>query len=512
MKTIVPIFADQLSVGLSALGEADPAETTIVMMEVAQEAEQVAHHRKKLVFLFSAMRHFAESLAQEGWNVRYVKLDDADNTGSFDSEMKRAVKALSPDRVLVTEPGEYRVEWIVKGWGETFGIPVRILDDTRFFSSREEFAQWAKGRKQLRMEYFYRAMRRKTGFLMNGRGEPEGGKWNYDAENRKPASGDIEFPKVMQFTPDRITDEVAAMVEKRFPDRFGQIEPFWFAVTRGDAKRAARHFVRYALPRFGDYQDAMLENEDFLFHSVLSLYLNTGLLDANELCRMTVEAYDQGNVPLNSAEGFLRQIIGWREYIRGIYWLKMPDYLESNALEAKRDLPWFYWDAKTKMNCLARVVDQTRRQAYAHHIQRLMITGTFALLAGIDPRQVHEWYLAVYADAFEWVELPNTLGMSQYGDGGLLASKPYAASGAYINRMSDYCGQCRYDVKQRIGDDACPFNALYWNFLDRNRNKLADNRRLAMPYRNLEKMNQSQRKSISKRADQVFAMLDSNEL
>ena len=511
MKSIVPIFADQLSASLSALAEVDPDETTILMMEVGEEADQVPHHRKKLVFLFSAMRHFAKQLEDEGWRIRYVKLDDDDNSGSFDGEMQRAVKALKPARIVLTEPGEYRVEAMARKWQETFELPVRIVADNRFLSSREAFADWAEGRKQLRMEYFYREMRRETGFLMNG-DEPEGGKWNYDSDNRKPPKDDLELPRVMHFAPDEITCEVIELVRSRFPDRFGEIDPFWFAVSAGDAKRAAHHFIRYALPKFGDYQDAMLEGENFLYHSVLSLYLNAGLLDARDLCAMAVEAYQDGKVPLNCAEGFVRQIIGWREYVRGIYWWKMPGYLENNALNASRDLPWFYWDGQTKMNCVANVVDQTKRLAYAHHIQRLMVTGTFALLAGIEPRQVHEWYLAVYADAFEWVELPNTLGMSQYGDGGLLASKPYAASGAYINRMSDYCGNCVYDVKSRVSEDACPFNALYWNFLDRNRDTLAGNRRLAMPYRNLEKMDQSERKAISKRSEEIFAMLEADKL
>ncbi|MEM8795030.1 MAG: cryptochrome/photolyase family protein [Pseudomonadota bacterium] len=486
-RTLVFILGDQLSQTLSSLKAADRATARILMVEVMEEATYVAHHKKKIAFLFSAMRHFAAELESDGWTVDYVRLDDPQNTGSFSSELGRAIERHGPSRVLVTEPSEWRVLEAVRSFEDDFGVPVEILDDTSFIATHGEFEDWADGRKQLRMEYFYRNMRRKTGLLMSGE-EPEGGKWNFDAENRKPASGDLFMPEVYRTEPDEITREVLDLVAARFPDHFGDLEPFWFAVTANDAEKALDLFLDVALARFGDYQDAMLTGEPFLYHSLLSLYINAGLLDPLHVCRRVETAYYTGDAPLNAVEGFIRQIIGWREYVRGIYWLKMPGYVSENFFENTRSLPSFYWTAETDMACLRAAIGQTKTEAYAHHIQRLMVTGNFALLAGIDPHEVHEWYLAVYADAYEWVELPNTLGMSQFADGGLLGSKPYAASGNYINKMSDYCGNCAYDVKKKTGEAACPFNALYWDFLVRNEEKLKGNHRLGQVYRTWHKM------------------------
>jgi deoxyribodipyrimidine photolyase-related protein len=342
-------------------------------------------------------------------------------------------------------------------------------------------------------------MRRKTGLLMDG-DKPAGGQWNYDAENRKPPRRGEPIPRPLSFEPDAITGEVLALVAARFGGHIGRLDGFDFAVTHEDAMRQRAHFLRHMLPRFGDYQDAMLTGEPFLWHSILSPYLNAGLLDPLDLCRAAEEEYREGRAPLNAVEGFIRQIIGWREYVRGIYWREGPDYTARNFLNATRDLPGFYWTGDTDMHCMAQAIGETIDHAYAHHIQRLMITGNFALLIGADPLQVQRWYLEVYADAYEWVEAPNTLGMSQFGDGGLLASKPYASSGAYINRMSDYCRHCRYDVKQRVGDDACPFNALYWDFLARNRGKLGNNQRLGMPYRNWDKMDDATQDALRAQA------------
>ncbi len=457
------------------------------MAEVVEEATYVRHHKKKIAFLFSAMRHFAEALRQAGWEVDYVRLDDPDNSGSFTGELERAIARHEPERILVTEPGEWRVQAAMEGWSARFGLPVDILGDDRFLCSRADFADWAEGRKQLRMEFFYREMRRKSGLLMDG-DDPEGGRWNFDAENRKPAKTDLFMPKPAHSEPDEITRAVLDLVAERFPDHFGDLEPFWFAVTAEGAEAALAHFLENALPSFGDYQDAMLVDERFLYHSVLSLYINAGLLNPMEVCRRVEAEYRAGRAPLNAAEGFIRQIIGWREYVRGIYWLKMPDYVGENFFGADRPLPDFYWTAETGMACVRAAVTQTKEEAYAHHIQRLMVTGNFALLAGIDPKAVHEWYLAVYADAYEWVEAPNTLGMALFADGGLLGSKPYAASGNYINKMSDYCGGCAYDVKRKTGEGACPFNALYWDFLARNEEKLRGNPRLGQIYRTWDRM------------------------
>jgi deoxyribodipyrimidine photolyase-related protein len=487
MTTLIPVLGDQLSLHLAALRAVDPADAVILMVEVAEETTYVRHHVKKIAFILSAMRHHAEALAAAGWRVDYVRLDDPVNTGSFTGEVARAVERHRATRIVAVHSGEYRVWVAMQGWAALTGMPVEILDDDRFLASPAAFRDWAAGRKQLRMEYFYREMRRQTGLLMEGQ-EPAGGQWNFDADNRKPGHRDLLMPQPLTVTPDAITAEVLDLVARRFGDHPGRLAPFWFAVTAEDAERAMDHFLAQALARFGDYQDAMLVGEKFLYHSVLSLYLNVGLLDPLALCRRVEAAYRAGRVPLNAAEGFIRQIIGWREYVRGIYWLKMPEYAAVNALGATRSLPAFYWTADTDMACVHHAVRQTLDEAYAHHIQRLMVTGLFALLIGVRPQEVHEWYLAVYADAFEWVELPNTIGMSQFADGGMLASKPYAASGAYINRMSDYCKGCRYDVAVKTGADACPFNALYWDFLARNRAILQTNPRLGPVYRTWDRM------------------------
>lgn len=498
---LVPVLGDQLSLDLAALRAVDKDKSVVLMMEVADETTYVKHHKAKIAFILSAMRHHAQALREVGWTVDYVALDDRDNTGSFTGEVARAVARHGASAIHVTEAGEWRVRAMLESWADRFAIPVTIHEDDRFLCSHAEFDTWAAARKQMRMEFFYRDMRRKTGLLVDAHGQPEGGQWNYDAENRKPAPGrDLLMPQPIRFRPDEMTKEVLSMVSARFGDHIGSLDRFHFAVTRADALRQQKRFLDEALPRFGDYQDAMLTDEPFLWHSILSPYINAGLLDPLQLCREVEKRYRAGKAPLNCAEGFIRQIVGWREYVRGVYWHEGPDYGTRNALDARRELPGFYWTGETDMRCLAQAVGQTIDHAYAHHIQRLMITGNFALIAGIDPHQVHLWYLEVYADAYEWVEMPNTIGMSQFADGGLLGSKPYAAGGAYINRMSDYCGKCRYDVKQRVGEDACPFNALYWDFIARNERKLARNPRMAMPYRNWARMKDEDRAAIRDQA------------
>lgn len=504
--SLVLILGDQLTPDIPSLRAANADRDRVLMVEVDSEATHVPHHKKKLAFIFSAMRHFARKLQEEGWRVDYVKLDDPENTQTIAAELDRAIERRGPERVIIARPGEWRVEQAIRGWKQRTDLPVECLEDERFICSRSDFEKWAHDRKQLRMEHFYREMRRKTGLLMDG-DEPEGGKWNYDAENRKPANQDLDVPGPKRFQPDAITREVLELVGERFADNFGDLEPFWFGTSAQDAAAALDHFIETALPRFGDYQDAMLHDERFLYHSVLSLYLNVGLLDPLEVCRRVERAYKEGAAPINAVEGFIRQIIGWREFVRGIYWLKMPDYVEENYFDVDRALPEFYWSGETDMECLRAAILQTREEAYAHHIQRLMVTGNFAMLAGVDPKQVHEWYLAVYADAYEWVELPNTLGMSQFADGGLLGSKPYASSGNYINKMSDYCPDCAYDVKEKTGKNACPFNSLYWDFLARNEDKLRGNSRLARTYATWDRMKSSQRSAYRKRAAEVLDAL-----
>ena len=504
---LVLVLGDQLTETLSALAQADKARDTVVMAEVADEAAYVRHHPKKIALIFAAMRKFAHALEQDGWKVVYTQLDDTDNAGSIVGELLRRAAQTGASEVLATEPGEWRLIGKLK----YAPLKVHLLPDDRFLATHAEFEAWAEGRKALRMEYFYREMRRKTGLLMEG-DQPAGGKWNFDHDNRKAAPEDVTVDGPLRFDPDATTREVLELVQARFGDNFGALEPFWFATTRAEALQALDHFIANALPRFGDYQDAMLNENEFLYHAILSPYLNIGLLNVTEICEAAADAYASGHAPINAAEGFIRQIIGWREYVRGIYFIEGPDYTARNILGHDRDLPWFYWGGETRMNCVAKAVGQTRTQAYAHHIQRLMVTGNFALLAGIDPAQVHEWYLAVYADAFEWVEAPNTIGMSQFADGGVIASKPYVSSGAYINRMSDHCKSCHYSVSAKTGDTACPFNLLYWHFLDRHRDRFSNNPRMGNMYRTWDRMDADKRKTVLAEGDALLARLDAGEV
>jgi len=508
LKTLRLIMGDQLSRDISTLADLDPDHDLVLMVEVEEEITAVKHHKQKIVLILSAMRHFADNLRAEGINVDYIDLEEEGNTGSFSGELMRALKRHQVEKVIVTEPSEWRVLQMIRECSSIPGIQLEIRDDNRFLCSKEAFSRWASGRKTTRMEHFYRWMRRKTGWLING-DKPEGGKWNFDAMNRKALPRNLEIPSRRQIKPGEITKEVMELVEKRFPGHFGDLKPFAWAVTREEALECLRDFIARRLYWFGDYQDAMKSGEHIIFHSALSPYLNLGLLTPREICLAVIQAYNQGKAPLHSVEGFLRQVMGWREYIRGFYWIHMPGYQKTNYFAAGRALPAFYWTGKTDLNCMREAIETTRRNAYAHHIQRLMITGNFALLAGINPAEVEEWYLIVYADAFEWVELPNTHSMALFADGGLLSSKPYAASGAYINRMSDYCSSCTYNPKTRIGSKACPFNYLYWNFLMVNEELLRGNPRMGLIYKNLDRMDNEHRKLIKEQAEDFLARLES---
>jgi deoxyribodipyrimidine photolyase-related protein len=494
------ILGDQLTRSIPALNGLDPAADTVLMVEVAEETTYVPHHKQKIAYVLSAMRHFADDLRAEGIAVDYVKLDDPRNTGSFTGELERAARRHLPDAIFVTEPGEYRVMDAIEGWRAKVNVPVHLRPDDRFFCSTVEFARWAEGRTGYRMENFYRFMRERTGLMMRD-GAPEGGRWNFDADNRKPWPAGMRPPERLRFAPDEATREVMDLVAKRFPKHFGDLDDFGWGVTRAQALQSLDDFARRCLPSFGDYQDAMRAGEPFLYHATLSPYINSGLLTAREVVGRALQEYEGGRVPINAAEGFLRQILGWREFIRGVYWHRMPDYKDSNALGALRGLPTFYWTADTEMNCLRHAILDTKRQAYAHHINRLMVTGNFALLAGIRPAEIEEWYLCVYADAYEWVELPNVHGMATFADGGLMASKPYAGGGAYIDRMSDYCGGCAYSPKLKSGPKACPFNYLYWAFLVRNARTLDGNARMAMPYRTLNRWDAKRKEAVVAEAD-----------
>ena len=499
------MLGDQLTLDLAAIKRANKSKDIIIMAEVDAEAEYVKHHPKKIAFIFSAMRHFADTLKASGWKVLYSKIDDPQNSHNIIGEILRYAEKVEANEVFVTKPGEWRLIELL----ENTPLKVSIIEDDRFIASHAEFENWAHDKKALRMEFFYREMRRKTGLLMDG-DKPTGGKWNFDQENRKSPPKEIITTEPTIFKHDEITKDVLALVNERYSSHFGEIYPFDYAVTPEDANIILDKFIQHSLPFFGDYQDAMMLDEPFLYHALISLYLNTGLLDPLETCRKVEEAFINGDAPLNAVEGFIRQIIGWREYIRGIYFLKGPGYTDQNYLKAKRKLPSFYWSADTKMRCVSQAVLQTKKHSYAHHIQRLMVTGNFALLADVDPKEVHQWYLSVYIDAFEWVEAPNTLGMSQFSDGGLVASKPYISSGAYINRMSNYCKSCHYDVKDKLGDRACPFNALYWDFLIRHKEKFSSNPRMAQMYRNWERQDENMKTSTLAKAKKTLAEISQN--
>lgn len=506
MSRLVLVLGDQLSHDLSALREGDRAADTVLMAEVMSEATYVPHHSRKIAFVLSAMRHFAEELRARGWRVRYTPLDDPGNAGSIPGEILRAAEATGAQEVLATEPGEWRLISAL----EDCPVPVHPFADDRFLCPRPAFERWAEGRRTLRMEVFYREMRRRTGLLMDG-DEPAGDRWNFDAENRKPPPKGARFVGPLRVEPDAVTDEVLRLVERRFPSRYYGLRPFWFAVTRADALRALDHFVEHGLPGFGDHQDAMLEGEPFLSHAVIAPYLNVGLLSPWEVCRAAEAAFREGRAPLNAAEGFVRQILGWREFVRGVYFLEGPGYTERNALGHGRALPELLWTGDTAMRCVSACVRQTMREAYAHHIQRLMVVGNLALLAGLDPQSVHEWYLAVYADAVEWVEAPNVIGLSQFADGGLLASKPYVCSGAYLARMSDHCRGCAYDARRKTGEGACPFNLLYWHFLHRHRARFERNPRMGNAYRLWDRMEEPHRTAVLADAEAWLARMERGE-
>jgi deoxyribodipyrimidine photolyase-related protein len=489
-RRLLLVLGDQLDHQSALLDGADPTHDTIWMAEVDEESTKVWSHKARIVLFLSAMRHFRREMEERGFSVQYTELE-APAAKDFGSVLFDDLKKLKPNEVCVVQPGEHGVLTSLRATTEKAGVRLTVLPDRHFLCSPEEFARYAEGRKQMRMEYFYREMRRRHDVLMNG-DEPCGGDWNYDHENRKAFGkhGPDDVPAGPCFAPDEITREVMRVVEQRFAKHPGKLEAFSWPVTRGEALVALDDFIAKRLPRFGDHQDAMWTDEPFLFHARLSSSLNLKLLHPREVVEAAEDAWrrEPNRYPLSAVEGFIRQILGWREYVRGIYWLMMPDYLERNALDADGNLPDFYWTGDTDMQCLRHTVGQTLEFGYAHHIQRLMVTGLYAMLLGVDPKQVHEWYLAVYVDAVEWAELPNTLGMSQYADGGVMASKPYAATGKYIQRMSNYCGKCRYRPEEATGENACPFTTLYWDFLARHREALGRNQRMQMQLRNVDRM------------------------
>jgi len=501
VRHLVLVLGDQLDVDSAVFDGFDKSKDAVLMMEVAEEATYVPQHKIRLVLFFSAMRHFKEALEARDIHVHYAKLDDDNNRGSFAEEVKRWVNKTRPHKLVLCKPGDHRVEDSIRKTARSVDCELELRDDRHFICNPKDFSKHADGRRSLRLETFYREMRRRCDVLMNG-DKPVGGQWNYDKDNRETfgSSGPGKIKAPRSFRLDAVTRSVVEMVERRFPDSPGSLDRFDYPVTRQQALDALRDFVEHRLKYFGTYQDAMVTGHPYLYHSRISSALNLHLLDPHRAIDAAVEAYRDGAAPINAVEGFVRQILGWREFVRGVYWLKMPGYARENALGADLPMPAFMWTGDTEMNCVRQCVGQLVDHAYAHHIQRLMVLGLFPLLLGVKPFDVHRWHLSMYVDAVDWVSLPNVIGMSQYADGGVVASKPYSASGNYINRMSDYCSGCRYDPRKSVGEEACPITTLYWDFLSRNRQRLLGNHRMGFQLKNLDRKSNSERRAIRDRA------------
>ncbi|MCY7307839.1 MAG: cryptochrome/photolyase family protein [Rhodoferax sp.] len=514
LRTLVVVLGDQLDLDAAAFDGFDPAQDAVWMAEVGEESSHVWSGKPRIAMFLAAMRHFALALKAIGRPLHYTRLDDPGNCGNLAAELQSAIGKLAPQRLVLTAPGDWRVWQSLKAVAEAAGLQLEVCEDRHFYTTVREFAAHAKGRKTLRLEYFYRELRQRHNVLMQdgqpagGKlqgGQPEGGQWNFDADNREAfaKAGPVGVPARATFEPDAMTREVIALVNRYFPQHPGSLNSFAWPVTREQALRSLQSFIEQRLPLFGRYEDAMWPGEPWLYHSHLSAALNLKLLNPREVVQAAEAAYRAGHAQLQSVEGFIRQILGWREYVRGIYWTQMPGYAERNALDAQQALPAWYWTGQTDMACLRDAITQTLEHGYAHHIQRLMVTGLFTLLLGVRPQEVHAWYLAVFVDAVEWVELPNTLGMSQYGDGGLMASKPYVATGKYIQRMGGPCAGCRYDPTQREGERACPYTTLYWDFLMRHEALLQKNPRMALQVKNVARLSEAQKQAITQRAQAI---------
>ncbi|MFN4242581.1 MAG: cryptochrome/photolyase family protein [Tepidisphaerales bacterium] len=509
-RRTVWVFEDQLTPELPSL-KAAPADAPVFMVESDRQFRAWPFHKHRIAFLVSAMRHFAEELRVAGRRVAYYGFSPAGYRDAL-SAVRHHVQTTGSREFLVTEPSEHHTRAWLDTLPERLGITLRYVPNTLFLTDRDGFADWARSVKAPILETFYRRMRVEHRVLMQSDGRtPVGGTWNFDKENRKPAPRNLLVPPVPEFPPDAITREVLAEVQRRFPDHPGSVDGFSLPVTRRDAAAALDCFIRQRLPLFGDYEDAMVTGQPVLFHSFLSPMLNVGLLAPRQCIDAAVAAYDRGHAPLNAVEGFVRQILGWREYVYGIYWTFMPEYRQRNARGNTRPLPDFFWDARTDMNCLRQTLGGLLERAYTHHIQRLMVLCNFATLAGLSPQAVNDWFYAMYADAHDWVVTPNVIGMGLCADGtddaphrGTMATKPYISSAAYIDRMSDYCGGCRYDPKQRTGPDACPFNYLFWTFLHQYRALYAANPRMVMMLKNLDRIPEGEMREMLRCREQFL--------
>lgn len=452
------------------------------MVESKARGSLLRYHQVKLVLVYSAMRHFAAELREAGWEVDYHPLEDG---LTFEQAARRHVEKHGPERFVLAEPNSYLEHEALSRLARKLHLPVEFLPTTQFLLPRQDFLAWAQGSRRLLMENHYRRMRKRFGWLMQKNGEPVGGAWNFDPENRQTfaawnKAGRPRGHTVPHEKPDAVTSKVIALVEQEFPDHPGKAADMWLPVDRAGARRWLRRFICERLPQFGEYEDMMAEGEPVLLHSVLTPMLNLGMLSPRECVEAAMAAYEKGEAPLNSVEGFVRQIIGWREFINGVYWLRGPEYKDLNELGAERPLPAFFYTGDTSMNCLHQVISQTLALGYNHHIQRLMVLGNFFLVAGIRPQEALRWFLEMYVDAFDWVMAANVIGMALHADGGFMATKPYAATGAYIHKMSDYCAGCRFNPAKKTGPDACPFNYLYWDFIARHSDRFADNPRMKM--------------------------------
>lgn len=512
IRHLIIVLGDQLDEFATIFDTFDPLQDMIFMAEVLEESTHVWSSKQRTTVFLSAMRHFAAHLCTRmNGRIDYTQLDDVANTHTLASELSRAVSRHQPSKLIITAPGDWRVLQDLHQQALRLKLTLEVHDDKHFFTTIKQFSTHVQGRKQLRLEYFYRELRHTTGILMTedkGAYKPTGGQWNFDADNRESFGklGPSHLPKPSRFVPDETTQSVIKMVNTLLVHHPGEVsdtvEGFGWPVTREQALLALQVFISERLPLFGQYEDAMWAGEAWLYHSHLSSALNLKLLNPREVLAAAEAAYHRGDAPIQAVEGFVRQILGWREYVRGIYWTKMPEYLELNTHNAQANLPSFYWTGDTNMNCLSEAIKQTLKHGYAHHIQRLMVTGLYTLLLGVHPKQVHAWYLAVYVDAVEWVELPNTLGMSQFADGGIMASKPYIASGKYIQRMNNHCNTCSFDPAQRVGPTACPFTTLYWNYLIQHQESLSKNARMGMQLKNLARLSPQQQHEITTQASQ----------
>lgn len=494
------ILEDQLSPELSSLASASP-DAPVLLVESRRAFSLVPYHKKRLAFLVSAMRHFAEELRAGGRAVHEYTLARRPYLDSL-SALRHFIESTGIRSFVVTEPSEFHTRAWMQTLPARLGIEIRFVPNNLFLTDRAEFRDWVRAVKKPVMEHFYRRMRVRYRVLMDGQ-QPVGGQWNLDHENRKPAPRGLLVPPPPAFAPDSMTQEALVSVDGMFPAHPGNTQGFNLPVTRTDARKALASFLRSRLPRFGEFEDAMLTGQPVLFHSFLSPLINVGLLSPMECIRGACAELEAGRAPLNSVEGFVRQILGWREYMYGMYWAFMPDYRDRNARGDTRPLPDFFWTAEAEMNCLRQTIGQVVEMAYSHHIQRLMVICNFSTLAGLSPQAVNEWFLAMYVDSHDWVVTPNVIGMGMNADGGLVATKPYVSSAAYIKRMSDYCDGCRFDPKARTGSRACPFNFLFWTFLDRYRAHFERNPRMGMMLKNLSRVPEDEREAM-RRARNAF--------